>query len=159
MEYPRPRMDYTMMGDMVNLAARAESAAKSYGVYTMVTGETKLTAGKTKDDLAFRFLDRIVVKGRTQPAEVYELAGLKSTLSDERSDCLDVFSEAMGEYLAQDWEAARALFEKSETIEEFQLGDPGITTNPSLVMRERCRIMKANPPGENWNGVFVMQTK
>jgi adenylate cyclase len=56
----RKCFNYTMMGDTVNLAARCESGAKSYGVYTMVTGETKRAAEAAGNDCVFRFLDKIV---------------------------------------------------------------------------------------------------
>ena len=77
------RFNYTMMGDMVNLAARCESGAKAYGAYIMVTEETKLDSEKTKDDIAFRYLDKIVVKGRSQPVAMFEPTGFMSKLDQE----------------------------------------------------------------------------
>lgn len=155
----RDRMNYTMMGDTVNLAARTESGAKAYGVYTMVTGETRKGAEAAKDDLAFRFLDKIVVKGRTQPVEMFELVDFKYDLSPEMTNCLSIYEEGMKKYLAQDWDGARALFEKSSPLEIYQPGQVGVDTNPSLVLIERCEAMKASPPGDDWDGVFVMKSK
>ena len=155
----RDRMNYTMMGDTVNLAARCESGAKSYGVFSMITGETKAAAEATKDDMAFRYLEKIIVKGRTQPVVMYELVGLKKELTQKTCDCLDTYAKAMEKYLAQDWDGARKLFEESEGKEPFRRGDPGVGGNASLVMMDRCEAMKANPPGDDWDGVFVMKTK
>ena len=67
------RFNYTMMGDSVNLAARCESGAKAYGVYTMVTSEHSTEALTQGCELNYRMLDRIVVKGRSEPVEIYEL--------------------------------------------------------------------------------------
>lgn len=155
----RDRMNYTMMGDTVNLAARTESGAKAYGVYTMVTGETKRSAEEAKDDMAFRFLDKIVVKGRTQPVEMFELVDFKHGLSPEMTNCLSIYEKGMEKYLSQDWDGAREQFEQSSRLELFQPDQPGIDTNPSLVLIQRCEAMKTNPPGEGWDGVFVMKSK
>ncbi|MGE4551171.1 MAG: adenylate/guanylate cyclase domain-containing protein, partial [Opitutales bacterium] len=87
------RFNYTMMGDMVNLAARCESGAKSYGVCNMVTEETKVAAEATKDDVVYRYLDKIVVKGRTQPVSMHEPIGFKDNLAQETQDCLDCFRQ------------------------------------------------------------------
>ncbi len=157
----RTRFNYTMMGDTVNLGARCESGAKAYGVYIMVTEDTKVAAEKAGGDLcAFRYLDRIVVKGRAKPVAVYEVMGLRASLKPETLRCLDLFEQGIKAYLAQDWDTAYAAFEKSA---EFEPNQPdhssGIHTNPSVVMRQRCLDMKNHPPGRDWDGVYVMKTK
>lgn len=154
------RFNYTMMGDTVNLAARCESGAKSYGVYTMITGETRLAAVAEKDDIAFRYLDKIVVKGRTQPVEMHEVMGFTADLSPEGAGCVEIYTSGITKYLGRDWDGAIAAFEKSAGLEPFRPGEtPGVYTNPSLVMIERCEVMKLNPPDEDWDGRFVMETK
>ncbi|MCB1205225.1 MAG: adenylate/guanylate cyclase domain-containing protein [Verrucomicrobiae bacterium] len=154
------RFNYTMMGDTVNLAARCESGAKSYGVYTMVTGETRSGAREEKDDIAFRYLDKIVVKGRSRPAEIYEVIGFTSDLSSRVADCIALYGGGIEKYLARDWDGARSAFEKSAQLEPFQPGSlPGVETNPSMVMIGRCRVMKEQPPGEDWDGRYVMTSK
>jgi adenylate cyclase len=154
------QMNYTMMGDTVNLAARCESGAKSYGVFNMISGETKDAAIKHgKDDIAYRYLDRIVVKGRTQPVEMYEIVEFKKDLIPSASECLELFENGIKKYLAQDWDGAKALFEKSEPLEIYRPGMPGVGSNASLVLIDRCVAMKASPPAADWDGVFVMTTK
>ena len=154
------RFNYTMMGDMVNLAARCESGAKAYGAYIMVTEETKTAAVATRDDIAYRYLDKIVVKGRTQPVSMHEPVGLKNDLSQETQDCLDCFGQGIEKYLAQDWGAALEAFEKAKGLEPNQPGvTPGVKDNPSMVLIDRCRLMRDNPPGIDWDGVFVMTSK
>ncbi len=149
----RRRFNYTMMGDTVNLAARSESGAKSYGVYTMITSETKTLAQGFKDDITFRFLDRIIVKGRSTPVEMYELVGFDSEISAETLECLSLHKRGIERYLSQDWDGAKALFERSAKREIHQ------DANPSLVMIKRCDALQAEPPPQDWDGVYVMKTK
>lgn len=154
------RFNYTMMGDSVNLAARCESGAKSYGVHTMVTGETRTAAMAAKDDIAFRYLDKTVVKGRTQPVEMYEVMGFTADLSAESAGCIEIYSTGIERYLARDWDGAASAFSRSASLEPFRPGlQPGVHENPSLVMIGRCAEMKAAPPGDDWDGRHVMKTK
>ena len=154
------RFNYTMMGDMVNLAARCESGAKAYGAYIMITEETKIASEKTRDDIAFRYLDRIVVKGRKQPVAMYEPTGFMSELSQETQDCLDCFKQGIDKYLLQDWDGALGMFEKAKNLEPNKPGiTPGVADNPSIILIDRCKVMKENPPGHDWDGVYVMTSK
>lgn len=154
------RFNYTMMGDNVNLGARLESGAKTYGVYTMVSEDTRTAAASAKDDILYRFLDQIVVQGRSLPVRVHEVIDYKSDIPQSTRDCLELYDSAMKLYLDQEWNKAIELFKQSGKLERFQPGrDPGIKTNPSLVMANRCDIMKISPPGTDWDGVFVMTTK
>ncbi|MBT3666990.1 MAG: CHASE2 domain-containing protein [Opitutae bacterium] len=154
------RFNYTMMGDMVNLAARCESGAKAYGAYIMITEETMLASKQTQDDIAFRYLDRIVVKGRKQPVAMFEPTGFMSELTQETQDCLDCFKQGIDNYLKQDWDGALGMFEKSKGFEPNKPGiTPGVVDNPSIILIDRCKIMKENPPGKDWDGVYVMTSK
>ncbi len=157
----RSRFNYTMMGDNVNLAARMESGAKLLGVFTMVTDSTRNGCEKHAGDrLVFRFLDKIVVKGRSLPVPVHELVGLRTELPAQTHECLALHAAGMERYLAQDWVGAQELFHKSAVLEPFQ-PDPvaGIGNNPSLIMFDRCAHMRAHPPGPDWDGVYVMKEK
>ena len=154
------RFDFTMMGDTVNIGARCESGAKSYGVYTLVAEDTYNTIIRDTQQFTFRFIDRIVVKGRQQPLGVYELLGLTRELKQPTFDCIENFEKGIHLYLSQDWEHAIECFEKSSALEPLiPERDPGIFTNPSLVFADRCRYMQQNPPAKDWDGVFVMKTK
>lgn len=154
------RFNYTMMGDNVNLGARCESGAKSYGVYTMITGDTVAAAEKTNDDITYRLLDKIIVKGKTLPVEVYEVVGWTKDLTATELDCVSRYAEAFASYQDQKWDEAKTAFEKVSEIEFFQPDrDPGVITNPSLVMAARCKAMQKNPPEADWDGVYTMTTK
>ncbi|MEQ1843631.1 MAG: adenylate/guanylate cyclase domain-containing protein, partial [Verrucomicrobiales bacterium] len=149
----RRRFNYTMMGDTVNLAARTESGAKSYGVYTMVTNETRILSRAIKDDLRFRYLDRLIVKGRSKPVEVYELVGVESDLGADAKAAIENYQAGIQLYLERKWDPARAAFVEAARLERFP------KENPSLVMSRRCLAFKADPPGEDWQGEYVMSTK
>ena len=155
------RFNYTMMGDNVNLAARMESASKAYGVYTMVTEATKRGCEEHGGDrVVFRYLDKIVVMGRSSPVPIYEIVGLKEDVSDQTYDCLLLFAQGMALYLARDWNTAEARFGQSAELEPNRPGvTPGVESNPSLTMIERCQYMRENPPGPGWNGVYKMAKK
>lgn len=156
----RSRFSYTMMGDNVNLAARMESGAKSLGVYIMCTETTKADCEKHGGDrIVFRYLDRIVVKGRTQPVAVHEIIGFKEDLGQQTSDCLGIYARGIERYLAQDWDGAVKLFEQSATLEPLQPRVRGVESNPSQILIKRCARMKADPPGADWDGVYVMKEK
>jgi adenylate cyclase len=157
----RSRFSYTMMGDNVNLAARMESGAKSLGVYTMVTESTKLECEKHGGDhVVFRYLDRIVVKGRTQPVPVFEIVGLKENVSPQTAECLGIYAQGVERYLAQDWDGAAKLFQQSSLLEPHQPSKAlAIDSNPSIILTKRCHSMKEHPPGADWDGVYVMKEK
>ena len=157
----RTRFSYTMMGDNVNLAARMESGAKSLGVYTMVTEATKLDCEKHGGDrIVFRFLDKIVVKGRSIPVPVYEVVGFRPDLTPETFACLKLYAEGVERYHAQDWDGATARFQQSSALELHQPNKAqSIESNPSLIMIERCHYWRAHPPAADWDGVFTMKEK
>ncbi|MEX0719431.1 MAG: adenylate/guanylate cyclase domain-containing protein [Balneolaceae bacterium] len=146
------RFNYTMMGDNVNLAARCESGAKQYGVYTMVTESTKNEAEKFGNNCVFRLLDNIIVKGRTRPVKVFEIAGLRADANQQLFECIGLYEEGMELYFSQNWNKAIKKFRESLKLETHE-------KNPSAIFIERCRMMKENPPPEDWNGVYEMQAK
>lgn len=146
------RFNYTMMGDNVNLAARCESGAEFYGVETMITETAKKEAENFQDDLIFRKLDRVVVKGRTKPVTVYELTGLKKHVPAQLIERNRIFEEALSAYFEGDWEKAISGFKRSLDAELYE-------HNPSRVFIKRCEQMRVDPPREDWDGVFVMEQK
>ncbi len=154
------RFNYTMMGDTVNLAARCESGAKAVGVYILATVDTRREAEEVSDEVVFRFVDRWQVKGRSQPVDMHEVVCLRKNLSQSAEECIRHYEQGLEFYFSQNWDEAIASFEKASAL-EWNQPDPksGISTNPSLVMLVRCRTMKMNPPGKDWDGVYVMKTK
>ena len=147
------RMNYTMMGDTVNLAARLESSCKQYGVYTQIS---ESTYSAVKDDVTVRELDRIIVVGRKEPVTTYELVSLKGEETDSMKELLPGFGEAIQLYRGMEWDKAKTLF---QSLEKHETMHPGRSTNPCRVYTQRCDAYKKSPPQEPWDGVTVLTSK
>ena len=155
------RFNYTMMGDNVNIAARMESGAKSWGVYTMCTESTRLGAESLEPGrIVFRKLGRIVVKGRTQPLPIYELAALREDATDRLRECIALFEEGLQKYYARDWSGALELFQRAEPLEPNGPGRAaGTHNNPSMVYIGITNAYRKDPPAPDWDGVYEMKEK
>jgi class 3 adenylate cyclase/CHASE2 domain-containing sensor protein len=140
--------NYTMIGDAVNLASRLESAAKQYKIYTLI-GETTYLAAHSAVEA--RAIDRIVVKGKLQPVEVYELLARKGELDETRTRLCRAYDEARALYLDRDFKGAKAGFEKALSIVP--------TDGPSSVYLERCETLLQAPPPPSWDGSFTLHEK
>ena len=147
------RMNYTMMGDAVNLAARLESSCKFYGIYTQITEDTY---AEVKDKVVVREMDRIIVKGKNKPVTTYELISLSDQQPEYMKELLPGFQEALELYRSREWEKAEALF---SSLEKYEKMVPGRSTNPCSIYSERCRSYEKNPPPENWDGVTKLTSK
>ncbi len=149
------RFNYTMMGDSVNLAARCESGAKAYGVYTMITANTLKSALAHGCELNHRMLDRIVVKGRSEPVEIHELwdAGVDGAAA---ARCKELYETGLEHYFAGHWQVALDCFEQSA---QFEPGQSYAPTTPSLVLSQRCRRFIESGGPEDWTGAYRMERK
>lgn len=148
------RMDYTMMGDAVNTAARLESSAKQYGVYLLCTLETLQLAGP--DTFEWRTIDLVKVVGKTEPIDAVEVMALKGELSPEQRQMCQIYQQGLELYRQQQWDEAKAKFAESDKLEDMF---PSRPTNPSRVYIERCELFKAQPPGTDWDGVWILTSK
>lgn len=155
------RFNYTMMGDNVNLAARMESGAKSWGVYTMCTESTRLACEKHgQGRVIFRPLGRIVVKGRSQAVPIHEIMGLREQLDDKALECRELFAQGLEKMYARNWSESLVLFARAAMLEPNQPGrTPGIKTNASLVRLEKVKHYQLEEPPRDWDGVEVMTEK
>ncbi|MAM48681.1 MAG: hypothetical protein CMP90_07005 [Gammaproteobacteria bacterium] len=147
------RMNYTMMGDTVNLAARLEASAKQYGVYIQVAEETYQVC---KDKFIWRDLDYVIVMGKTEPAQVFELIAEAGNMPSGYDKLLPAYHEAVKLYRNQDWVKAIEAFKASDELEDMF---PGRKTNPSRVYIPRCEHYKENPPGDDWDGSWALTKK
>ncbi|SDR68421.1 adenylate/guanylate cyclase domain-containing protein [Opitutus sp. GAS368] len=157
----RTRFSYTMTSDDVNLAARMESGAKSWGAYTMCSEATKAACEQHGGDrVVFRPLGRIVVKGRAQAVPIHEIVGLKEHVTPTTHECLALFSQGLARYYERDWAGAETLFRRSAALEPNLPGQtPGVSSNPSLVFLDITAHYAAHPPAADWDGVYVMKEK
>ncbi|KEO89235.1 guanylate cyclase [Erythrobacter longus] len=145
----RKRMDYTMIGDGVNLAARLESACKQYSARILLS---EYTVARLKGVYRLREIDKVVVKGKTEPVGVFECLDYHDdTTFPELQEVLGCFNEGVKLYRRQEWDRASGFFAKA------------LAANPedklSQTYIDRCELMKASPPGDEWDGVWVMTSK
>ena len=147
------RMNYTMMGDTVNLAARLEASAKQYGVYIQVAEESYKAC---KDKFIWRDLDFVIVMGKTEPAQVFELIAEKDNMPKGYDKLLPAYHEAVKLYRSQEWQKAIEAFKASDELEDMF---PGRKTNPSRIYIPRCEHYLENPPGDDWDGSWALTKK
>jgi len=131
----RRRTDYTMMGDVVNLAARFESGQKIYGTNIMVNDQVY---AQVKDLVEARRLDLIQVMGKEEPVIAYEVIDRKGKLTPQQYEVLDLYQRGLERYDQFDFAEARKLFEQALVL------DP--QDGPSLLYVDRCEEYAANPP-------------
>jgi len=148
------RMNYTMMGDPVNTAARLESSAKQYGVYTQISHHTAKLIG---DEYVLRELGTTRVMGKQEALQTFEIIGYRQDLTDADRKLLEVWGEALKLTKQQKWDEAIKAFLEAEKLErQF----PGRKSNPCRTyLDDRIPHWQANPPGEDWDGVWVFTSK
>src|SRR5262249_33970860 len=137
------RLNYTALGDGVNLASRLEGINKAYGT-TLIASHTVYEAARGA--FTFRLLDLVAVKGKAQAGKIYEVGGPPEA-EKEAGGKLRTYEQAFERYLKWDFQGAMELLSKVE-------GDP-----PSRTLRERCQVFLATPPPADWNGVYVAKSK
>ena len=136
------------MGDAVNQAARFEPANKDYETLIMI-GES--TYELAKKDIEARLLDKIIVKGKTVPIQVYELVAKKDEISDDQRRVLELYDQGLQIHWKRSFEEAIDYFEQAVNI----IPDDG----PSLAMIARIKEYIEAPPPDTWQGEFVRTTK
>jgi class 3 adenylate cyclase len=140
--------NYTVIGDTVNLAARLEALNKRYGTRVLIAEATEALA---RDAVETREIDLVAVAGKSEPIRIFELLAAKGGLSPEALAHRERFAAALAAYRGRDWPAARAAFEACLQDPE---GDP-----PAQVFLARLDRLAADPPGEDWDGVWHHETK
>jgi len=142
------RMDYTAMGDAVNLASRLEGANKHYNTNTIISQTTYEAA---KGYIEARRLDLIRVVGKTEPILIYELLNKKGQLNDRMNLMLEEYYQGLEFFEKHQWKKAISFFEKALEI----VPDDG----PSSTYIDRCKHYMKNPPSKKWDGVYTFKTK
>ena len=142
------KMNYTIMGNAVNLAARLEGVNKQYGTSILASEETVLETG---DHLFTRKLDRVRVVGINEPVRLYELLDTAEHAGDQQKKLVQVFHEALLNFESQNWKQAAEGFREALAVDN---GD-----HPSKIYLDRCEEFIAKPPRDNWDGVYNLTSK
>jgi len=143
----RDRMDFTSIGDTVNLAARLEGANKAYGSKTIIT---EAVYERVQQKFLCRELDFIAVKGKTEPVRIYEILQEIPRVIPKLEQIRELFERGLGYYRKRKWASAATAFRKNAEL----FGD-----EPSKVFLERIEHFERNPPPPSWDGVFRMTVK
>ena len=142
------RIDYTIMGDSVNLAARLEGAGKAYGVTSMVAEPTFRAA---RELVEARELDSIRVVGKDEAVRVYEILGRKGEVDTNKLEVVDFFNRATAMYRERRWDESIALFEAGLKIDSQD--------GPCRIFIDRCHDYKQSPPPEDWDAIYSLDSK
>lgn len=142
------RMNYTIMGDAVNLAARLEGANKAFGSRMMISESTYRAC---ESEIDARELDTIRVVGKSEPVTVYELLDRKNQTAGNIADLAEQYARGLAAYRDMDFSGAKDIFERCL---EIVPGD-----GPAETFVQRCQAFIENPPGNEWDRVFTLTEK
>jgi adenylate cyclase len=142
-------MEYTVIGDGVNLSSRMEGVTKQYGCDIVLSEHTYELC---QDKIWVRELDKTRVKGKTQPVSIFELIDFKSNpLDDMMRAFLELYHQGREAYTGMRFKEAIQIFEKAA---ELRQGDRAVDIHIN-----RSQAYLSNPPPPDWDGVHTMTTK
>ena len=142
------KMNYTMMGNAVNLSARLEGVNKQYGTWILTSEETHSHIG---DGFLSRKLDRVRVVGINTPVRLFELVEFRKDASSEETEIVEIFESGLSAYENRDFSSAVSSFENCLKINE--------NDGPSLKFLDLSREYLKNDPGEDWDAVVNLTSK
>jgi hypothetical protein len=139
------KMDYTIIGDMVNLASRMEGLTKKYHQPLLISESLHQ---KVKDEVACRLIDTVAVKGKTKGVKIFTA---KKSLGEEENRAWTLHNTAMESYYRQDFDEAIGYFQNVQKIFPDDYA--------SQLMIDRCHQFKTTPPPAGWDGVEILTEK
>ena len=141
------RVDYTILGDAVNLGSRLEGLTKIYGVDIITSEFTRHAV----PEYEYRELDKVRVKGKDKPVSIYEPLGLLENISKDERKLLGQFHIGIKHFRAQNWDAAeREIFTLSQLEPDRKI---------YKIYLDRIMFYREHPPGEDWDGSFTHTSK
>jgi len=141
----KTKMNYTIIGDMVNLASRLEGLTKKYHQPLLISESLQL---KVKDRVPWRLIDSVAVKGKSKGVKIYTA---KARLSDAETEAWALHNGAMDRYYARDFKGAIDRFQKVQRILPKD--------DTAELMVSRCLDFLKDPPPQDWDGVEIMHEK
>jgi len=141
------RKAYTVMGDAVNLGSRLEGITKQYGADIIIGENTK----ERISGFVCREIDRVRVKGKDEPVAIFQPLGMEGQVEKPKLDEMKLWNQALKLYRAQNWDMA-----------ELQLINLSKSSTDGALYQEfldRIAMLRVNPPGAGWDGVWKFETK
>jgi adenylate cyclase len=142
------KMNYTIMGDAVNLAARLEGVNKQYGTWILAS---EYTVTETAGRILTRRLDRVRVVGKSEPVRLYELVDILDEAPREQRKAVAIFHEALDTFERRDWQRAAEGFRE---VLSTQSND-----GPAKRYLDRCDAFLKKPPADSWDGIYDLTEK
>ncbi|MCK9408011.1 MAG: CHASE2 domain-containing protein [Bacteriovoracaceae bacterium] len=143
------RLNYTAIGDAVNLAARLEGVNKEYGTRLLMS---EFTYRKVHDKVLSREMDLVVVMGKSEPVRIYELIALADEVqTDATKKFLEFYHNGLEAYKKRAWKSAIDQFQQALSIRRDDI--------VSNLYIQRATMFNDSPPADDWNGVFIMTKK
>ena len=143
----KDRMDFTSIGDTVNLAARLEGANKTYGTKSLITATVQ---AKVREQFLCREIDLLTVKGKRQPVRIYEVLQELKKAGEKLREIKKYFEGGLSLYRKQLWAEAQKAFRF--LVQRYQ-------DEASEVFLRRIELFRKSPPPEDWDGVFNLTVK
>jgi adenylate cyclase len=142
------KMDYTIMGNAVNLAARLEGVNKQYGTWILASYNT---IQETDNRVFYRRLDRVRVVGINEPVRLCEILDMADSAPQPIQEMAGLFHEALELFEAKDWTGAQAAFAKVQRVAPDD--------KPAKLFADRCKQYRTKPPAADWDGVYNLSQK
>jgi adenylate cyclase len=141
-------MDYTVIGDTVNLGSRLEGLNKTYGTSVIIS---RSTAERLGNRFVLRELDKVMVKGKEDAVTIFELMGFADNIEEIKLELVERFASAITYYRSREWDQAQDAFKKTLGLYPED--------KTSLLYLDRISYFRENPPPPEWDGITVFTTK